>query len=534
MNDCPYEICSADHYGPINGKPAEFNSVDNPTNSIAMVRTLFEALLDFSQVLNRDEELRPRWRDILDHLAPYPTNVQPADDYKPGEIFVDWDRAPNPPKGDNQMLGVIQLVYPAGQACSSSANRTLFKTAKNTLDYVDNWHASSDAACIMYQISTRLNYNQTAIYPSFAWSFSSQPRPGFSSGNLLKNGMTQAQNAAGGLQYVNELLVRSDEPFVRFFPGHFSSIAPEQHGLPMPEHEQQEHSGARQGGEGGGDACNITGIWFDVHNSARFPANKFELKLVAPSSASNNSKNGSGYSWRIEQPNEWGCEVYVNESKFGGKPSMPAVPRVPGHPECGVDESALPEQPARTDFGFLWPAHGATPDTLQYMAPTPDCNYLCFTNPRAAAQSGGQPYGRASAPAPPGICDFAASGGIDGGGIASTPWLNASFSGLRVKGAQGTEACPLSAGLCTFLVGASLSERGEVSAIDVYSERGGAFTFLSPFPAAATLLVTERYGGTTLPLRRWSPAGLFHLESHEAVFLFETDANATYVISRQS
>lgn len=124
-----------------------------------MVRTLFEALLDFSQVLNTDTELQPRWRDILDNLAPYPTNYQPADEYKPGEIFVDWDGAPNPPKGDNQMLGVIQLVYPAGQACSSSANRTLFATAKNTLDYVDNWHSSSDAACIMYQISSKLDWN---------------------------------------------------------------------------------------------------------------------------------------------------------------------------------------------------------------------------------------------------------------------------------------------------------------------------------------------------------------------------------------
>ena len=49
---------------------------------------------------------------------------------------------------------------------------------------------------------------------------------------------------------------------------------------------------------------------------------------------------------------------------------------------------------------------------------------------------------------------------------------------------QGTEACPLSRGLCTFLVDASLSARGETGDIEVLSERGGNFTFLSPFPAA--------------------------------------------------
>jgi hypothetical protein len=129
------------------------------------------------------------------------------------------------------------------------------------------------------------------------------------------------------------------------------------------------------------------------------------------------------------------------------------------------------------------------------------------------------------------LCDGGGGGGRES---ASTPWLNASFSRLRVKGAQGSEACPLSAGLCTFLVGASLSARGEVSDIDVYSERGGNFTFLTPFPASSTLFVTEQHGGTTVPMRRWTPAGLFHLETHEVVFMFETQANASYVISRQS
>ena len=340
--------------------------------------------------------------------------------------------------------------------------------------------------------------------------------------------MTQAQNAAGGLQYVNELLVRSDEPFVRFFPGHFSSIRPEQHGLPLPKPErQQQHPSAERRAEGHGTAkCNLTGVWYDLHNAGKYPTNRFELKLVA------SSANQSRPSWRIDQPNEWSCEVFVNGTKPSASPPTPPVQRVPGHPECGVDVPAHAPQP--NQFGFFWPAHGATPDTLQYMAPTLNCQYLCFTNPRAAAQNGGLPYARTTAPAPPGICNFATGGGS--GDSAATPWLNASFSGLRVKGAQGTEACPLSLGLCTFLVGASLSTHGEVSDIDVFSERGGNFTFLSPFPASATLVVEERHTDATVKvsLRKWAPPGLFHLEAHETVFAFETKAKASYVISRQS
>ena len=162
--------------------------------------------------------------------------------------------------------------------------------------------SSGDANCVIFQISTRLNYNQTLAYPNFAWAI------GGSSTNrcclLLQNGITQAQNAGGALQYVNELLLRSDEPFVRFFSGHFSSIEPSQHGLPLS---------------------------FD----------------------------------------------------------------------------------ATTVVGVL------------------------------------------------------------------RPWLNSSFSGMRVKGAQGTEAFPLSNGLCTFLVDGSLSATGVVGTLRVFSERGVNFTLLA-------------------------------------------------------
>ena len=305
----------------------------------------------------------------------------------------DWDGAANPPKADNQMLGLIQLIYPAGRVSSSSANRTLFRTARNTMDYVGGWRASSDASCIIYQISTRLNYNQTEIYPDFVYIYGA-PRPGASIGNLFENGMTQAQNAGGGLQYVNELLVRSDEPFVRFFPGHFSSIAPTQHGLPLTD--------LRANGEPEQTPpvdCDITGVWYDLHNA--FPKNKFELNKTGPNS------------WKISQPNEWQCEVCVNRSYSPGTPVVPPAtskPRIPGHVECGV----VPAKPSwgrtNTTFGFFWPAHGQTPDTLQELAPSSDCQNLCFTNAEASAQAEGMPYSRSRGPSKPGVCDFADGG----------------------------------------------------------------------------------------------------------------------------
>ena len=58
-------------------------------SALSMIKTLLEALLDFSQVLDVDEPLRPRWRDMLQNLAPFPTNRQQADSFAPGNIFVE-------------------------------------------------------------------------------------------------------------------------------------------------------------------------------------------------------------------------------------------------------------------------------------------------------------------------------------------------------------------------------------------------------------------------------------------------------------
>jgi hypothetical protein len=499
IDDCPYEICAASHYSP----HTRFIAPNNPTNSLAMILTLFEALIDFSEVLGIDAELRPIWRDIVAHLAPFPFNQAAG-------IFLDWDGAPLPPKQDNQMLGVIQLIYPASRVSSSSTNRTLFQTAKHTMDYLNNWvvQPGSDGDCILFQISSRLNYNQTQMYPAFVEELgpvrSPTQAPGPVGGNLLENGMTQGQNAAGAVQYVNELLVRSDEPFVRFFSGHFSSIAPSQHGLPLPLEQDLV-----------APTCDLTGVWYDTHNAKIFPRNQFELKKQTA---------GAAATWRIDQPNEWNCEVFVNQTVDPATPLVPGTPQIVGSPECGVRIADKPARDARRSFTFSWPT------ALQQMVPTADCENLCFVDPGAATQNKGLPYSRSNATPPTAVC-----GGSGGGGVGSPkvarPWLNSSFSGLRVKGAQGSEACPLANGLCTFLVGASLSARGEPGTIHVHSERGGNFTFLSPYPNQVVLVVVELGGGGgQVACKPWSPKDLFYLESHETVFIFETKPNTAYTI----
>ena len=483
---------------------------------------MFEALLDFSEVLGVDEELRPKWKDIIEHLAPFPWRVANPEDGN-SKIFVDWEGAQLPPKQNNQMAAVIQLVYPASRVSSSSVNRTLFRTAKATMDFVDNWVVKpdgSDADCVLFQISTRLNYNQTQMYPAFVKELGPNSPWG-----MLENGLVQGLVQHGAAQYVNELLVRSDEPFVRFFPGHFSSITPAQHGLPLPLLPDPV-AASTDSVESAATTCDITGVWYDTHSAGRL-MNRFELQKTSNST------------WHVSRPNEWSRDVFVNVSVTPASPMVPGEPRVANHPECGVRTPSTPAHAAQSGYGFLWPPSNHSRVAYQVMVPTADCQNLCFVDPHAAAQNSGMPFSRSNSTPAAGVCANASASASATAGVAR-PWLNSSFSGLRVKGAQGTEACPLANGLCTFVVGASLSARGEPGAIHVRSERGGSFTFLSPFPSGVSPQVSELGGGgggggtgSSVACKPWKPAkDLFFLEPHETVFIFPTEANGTYLISK--
>ena len=173
--------------------------------------------------------------------------------------------------------------------------------------------------------------------------------------------------------------------------------------------------------------------------------------------------------------------------------------------------------------------------TIQNLSVSADCKLMCFPPKLSATWQG--PYAREKGTVAPGACPGT---GIDETSKVARPWLNSSFWNLRVKGAQGTEACPLSKGhgLCTFLVSGSISASGVVGALSVQSESGGNFTFLSPWAASVTPTATcdtgpgcSGGGGKQVRVNDWTPAGLFHLEPHERVLAFETSANTTYTVA---
>ncbi|MCH2376425.1 MAG: hypothetical protein MK538_19745, partial [Planctomycetes bacterium] len=97
--------------------------IRNPTIDLALVRELFEAFLETSAVLNRDQELRDQCHTALSRLSAYPRN---------DSILLDYDDArPNLPLCHAALLAP---VYPGSEVSPDSSDKELFGLASRTLD----------------------------------------------------------------------------------------------------------------------------------------------------------------------------------------------------------------------------------------------------------------------------------------------------------------------------------------------------------------------------------------------------------------
>lgn len=71
------------------GLTVDFRLNRDPIIDLALTEFLLDAMLEASEVLGRDQQLRPRWREIRENLAPYPEGEGPY-----GRVWLDVADAP--------------------------------------------------------------------------------------------------------------------------------------------------------------------------------------------------------------------------------------------------------------------------------------------------------------------------------------------------------------------------------------------------------------------------------------------------------
>lgn len=172
----------------------------NPVMDLGTCALVMRAILECSQDLNVDAELRPQWQDILNNLADFPTVEQDGK-----RVFVASER-------DKKFRNYVCLehVYP-GECLSLSSPANLREIAINSID-------ASKKDLVKYAIfSNYVGYPfDQIVEPLKKNVIDAKP----TTWNGLRQNMT-----VGGLhycgefiQFINSAMLQSHEGFIRIFP----------------------------------------------------------------------------------------------------------------------------------------------------------------------------------------------------------------------------------------------------------------------------------------------------------------------------
>jgi alpha-L-fucosidase 2 len=175
----------------------------NPLLSLGLLRTLFRNLASMSEDLNVDEQRRPRWRHICEHLSEYPLQERNGKTvFRYSEKGMAWC-------GSNT-LG-IHHIFPAG-AIGLDSDPRLLETCRNTIDAMARWHDGNGFSS-WYTACVRVGYDPKTILARLRAECDRQSYPNL----VLQYGGGGIENVAGFLA-INEMLLQSHEGVIRLFP----------------------------------------------------------------------------------------------------------------------------------------------------------------------------------------------------------------------------------------------------------------------------------------------------------------------------
>ncbi len=175
----------------------------NPIFSLGAVRALFGNMVDMSEALGEDASLRPKWKDILEKLSPFPTQE------RGGKTVFRYTEKGTAWWGDNTVG--IQHIYPAG-AIGLGSDPKLLEISRNMIDAMGRW-SDNNGASSWYAACARVGYDPSRTLTELRHMYDKHSMlnkiPWFGGG-----GIENASPAAA----VDEMLLQSHEDVIRLFP----------------------------------------------------------------------------------------------------------------------------------------------------------------------------------------------------------------------------------------------------------------------------------------------------------------------------
>lgn len=179
----------------------------NPIVDIALIKTVMNAAIEFSEELGVDAEMRSTWRDIAENMSDYPTAIQNGK-----EVFVEYE-------GKDSYRGGcdIQMIYPA-EAISFTSDEELKEIAYNSIDVnMEMTNTSLSKPFHTAVIATRMKYPIDKIVENLKTTMLETTistweglRENFTIGGLHYNGEY--------LEFINSSMMQSHDGAIEIFP----------------------------------------------------------------------------------------------------------------------------------------------------------------------------------------------------------------------------------------------------------------------------------------------------------------------------
>ncbi|HEX7261664.1 MAG TPA: LamG-like jellyroll fold domain-containing protein [Luteolibacter sp.] len=175
----------------------------NPLFSLGVVRTLYRDMLDMSEALGVDAELRPKWKDILEKISPFPTQERGGKTvFRYTEKGTDW--------WPDNTVG-IQHIYPAG-AIGLDSDPKLLEISRNMIDAMNRWNDNNGSSS-WYAACARVGYPPGKILSGMRSMYDKHSMPN----KILYFGGGGIENVSPSAA-INEMLMQSHEGVIRLFP----------------------------------------------------------------------------------------------------------------------------------------------------------------------------------------------------------------------------------------------------------------------------------------------------------------------------
>ena len=187
----------------------------NPNLDLGFIRRVLRTLLETSETLGVDADLRPVWREVLANLSAYPTGI-----YNGKEVFYEAEKLA---RGSLfhlscQPVNMEGTVFP-GENLAIGGDPKLLRIALNSLEEMNSWGVtrggnSNNGFCKEFPVAARVGWPAEDLIAKFKAAILHQWRPS----NLTVFQGGGGIETAGSMEALNSMLLQSEGGVLRLFP----------------------------------------------------------------------------------------------------------------------------------------------------------------------------------------------------------------------------------------------------------------------------------------------------------------------------